>query len=201
MHKLIFALSLFIHYSKGIAQQTTFDSTKVHQVCLSKNEVTLFELITAYRKENGLPYIPLSTQLSYVAQTHAKDLFVNKPNQHGCNMHSWSNNGPWAACCYSPDHKNPSCMWNKPKELTNYTDNGFEIAHNTWHSDDANYEVRAYEALDGWKHSTGHNNVILNKSIWKDEQWNAIGVGIYKGYAIVWFGREKDAEGSPMLCK
>lgn len=177
------------------------DSSKVHSVCLSANEMKLFELITQYRKDNSLPYVPLSTQLSYVAQVHAKDLFIYKPNKNGCNMHSWSSNGKWSSCCYSPDHKHPECMWNKPKELTNYTDAGFEIAHNTWHSDDADYEVKAEEALNGWKGSQGHNDVILNKSIWKTEKWNAMGVGIYKGYAIVWFGRATDKEGSPVLCK
>lgn len=161
----------------------------------------LFELITQYRKDKGLPYIPLSTQLSYVAQTHAKDLAVYHPDKNGCNMHSWSSNGKWTSCCYTPDHKQASCMWSKPKELTNYTGQGFEISFNTWHSDDANYTVKAEEALTGWKGSPGHNDVVLNKSIWKTETWNAIGIGVYKGYAVVWFGREKDSEGSPEICK
>ncbi len=173
----------------------------MHAVCLTANEMRLFELITQYRKDKGLPYIPLSIQLSYVAQVHAKDLFVNHPDKNGCNMHSWSSNGKWTPCCYTPDHKQANCMWNKPRELTNYDSEGFEISHNTWHSDDANYTVTATEALAGWKGSEPHNDIILNKSIWKTEKWNAIGIGVYKGYAVVWFGRVVDGEGSPNVCE
>jgi len=198
MQKIFFSLCLFFVGATVSAQK---DSSKIHAVCLTANEMKLFELITQYRKANGLPYVPLSTELSYVAQTHAKDLFVYHPDKNGCNMHSWSSNGKWSSCCYTPDHKQASCMWNKPRELTNYVGDGYEISHTIWHSDDANYTVKAEEALAGWKGSPSHNDVVLNKSIWKTERWNAIGIGIYKGYAVVWFGREADVEGSPGVCR
>ena len=198
MKKILLFVCLFIEVSTVFAQK---DSSKIHAVCLSANEMKLFDLITAYRKENGLPYIPLSTQLSYVAQQHSKDLAIYRPDINGCNMHSWSANGKWTACCYTPDHKQASNMWNKPRELTNYTDNGFEIAFSSWHSDDSKYTVLAADALAGWKGSEGHNSVIMNKSIWKNETWNAIGIGIYRGYAVVWFGKSVDDTGSPSLCR
>jgi len=37
-----------------------------------------------------------------------------------------------------------------------------------------------------------YQEVILNHGRWKKYQWNAIGVGIYKGYAALWFGVEHD---------
>ena len=43
-----------------------------------------------------------------------------------------------------------------------------------------------------WKKSTGHNQVIVNEGIWKKIMWNAIGIGIYKEYAVVWFGEIED---------
>jgi uncharacterized protein YkwD len=46
--------------------------------------------------------------------------------------------------------------------------------------------------LESWKGSPGHNAVILNEGIWSDSNWKAIGVGIYKGYAVIWFGEEPD---------
>src|ERR1044071_1101964 len=95
---------------------------------LTSEELKLYNLITAYRTQNGLPSIPLSVSLTEVAQLHAKDLETNRPNQEGCSMHSWSANGKWTSCCYTPDHAQKLCMWNKPKELTSYTGNGFEIA-------------------------------------------------------------------------
>ena len=55
-------------------------------------------------------------------------------------------------------------------------------------------------ALHLWKHSSGHNNVIANLKSWKGVEWNAIGIGIHKGFACVWFGEEYDVEGEPMAC-
>ncbi|MFM7709670.1 MAG: hypothetical protein ACKO5C_02030 [Ferruginibacter sp.] len=78
-------------------------------------------------------------------------------------------------------------MWSKPRELTKYKGNGYEISH--MNSAGAN----PIEALDSWQFSSGHNEVILNVGVWK-ESWNAIGVGMLGNYAVVWFGREKDVE-------
>ena len=138
-----------------------------------------------YRKEKGLPQIPISVSLTFVAQTHVKDLANNRPNNGICNAHSWSSNGKWRACCYTADHARAECMWSKPRELTNYQGNGYEIA--CWSSAD----IDANQALAEWKSSSGHNAVIINQGIWKD-QWNAIGIGIYQGFAVVWFGKEFD---------
>jgi hypothetical protein len=77
-------------------------------------------------------------------------------------------------------------MWNKPREMTNYKGNGYEISYGGGSS------ITAEGALKGWKSSTGHNNVIINKDIWKNSNWQSIGIGIYKGYAMVWFGKDKD---------
>lgn len=157
---------------------------------LSPEELKLYKLITAYRAQNGLPAIPLSVSLTDVAQIHAKDLETNRPDQEGCSMHSWSANGKWSSCCYTPDHAQKLCMWNKPKELTSYTGNGFEIA--------ATYSelIDATKALDLWKESKFHNEALLNKGAYA-RTWNAMGIGIYKNYAVVWFGHEVDAKGAP----
>lgn len=167
---------------------------------LTAEEKQLYELIMNYRTQKHLPAIPLSSNLTVVAQTHAKDLHENRPFNKKCNMHSWSRKGEWKACCYTSDHKNAECMWDKPRELTSYKGDGFEIAHGF-----ANYDkyqgvdVTPETALDGWKKSKGHNQVIVNLGIWKDVEWQAIGIGIYKDFAVVWFGREKDETGNPEL--
>lgn len=182
-----------------LVAQTT-DSAKTISVCVKTNEMELYNLVMKYRKQNNLPEIPLSASLTYVAQTHCKDLVENFVRGNECNMHSWSTKGKWSACCYTNDHKNASKMWNKPRELTNYKGNGYEIAFYTWSSANANYTATAAEALEGWKNSSGHNDVILNKSIWSDIKWNAIGIGIYRGYAVIWFGAEKDEATTPSIC-
>ncbi|HCT29451.1 MAG TPA: CAP domain-containing protein [Bacteroidales bacterium] len=157
---------------------------------LSKKEEKLYKLLMKYRKQNNLPAIPISKSLTIIAQTHVKDLVENKPYIEGCNAHSWSSKGNWTACCYTPDHKNAACMWSKPRELTSYAGNGYEIAcgSNLYCSE---FIMTAEYAIQSWKKSPGHNAVIINQGGWADP-WNAIGIGVYKGFAVVWFGRESE---------
>lgn len=169
------------------------------EFCVSPAELLLYKKINEYRRQKGLPEVKLSVSLCYVARVHAKDQTDNFKSGGHCNMHSWSDKGNWSSCCYTPDHKKGQCMWDKPRELTNYQANGYEISF--WSnfesvtSDDA-----AKDILDGWKRSPGHNDVIINRNIWKSVKWNAIGVGIYNEYADVWFGEETDDAGEPNLC-
>jgi len=197
-YSIIIVLLLNTHLV--IAQQSNH-LLKNFTVCINENEMNLYNLVMQYRQQNGLPIIPLSPSLTFVAQTHCKDLVVNKPKTANCNLHSWSTNGTWSSCCYTPDHQQAICMWNKPRELTNYKGDGFEIAFHIWRSDNATYTVTPQEALNGWKESQGHNDVILNKSIWNSISWNAIGIGIYQGYATIWFGSAKDGLIELQECK
>ena len=154
---------------------------------LSEEEIKLYNLIMKYRKDYKLPTIPLSKSLTFVAQTHVKDLVVNSPINNKCNLHSWSSEGIWTSCCYTDDHAKASCMWDKPSELTTYSGFGYEIAYSS------SEVVTAEDALEGWKESPGHNAVIINQGPWGGK-WNAIGIGILEGYAVVWFGNEIDTE-------
>lgn len=156
-------------------------------VCLSAEEKKLYGMMMAYRKTKGLESIPLSAKLTKVAQAHAKDLSENHdPTQERCNLHSWSKKGSWTSCCYTADHKQAACMWNKPREIADYPSNGYEISY--YFSAGADAE----SGLEGWKQSTGHNQMIINDGIWKKIKWNAIGIGFYKEYGVVWFGDTKD---------
>ena len=158
---------------------------------LNNEESKLYNLIMEYRASKGLPEIALSKSLTFVAQTHVKDLENNHPDIGNCNMHSWSNKGDWTPCCYTSDHARAQCMWGKPSELTSYKGNGYEIAYGS-----SGLLVTALGALNGWKKSHGHNQVIINQGIWHDNNWKAIGIGIYKGFAVVWFGEERDKNSS-----
>lgn len=169
-----------------------------HEVCLNGQELRLYQMLMEHRINNGLPEIPLSVNLTWVAQIHALDLEENNPDQGGCNMHSWSDRGPWRACCYRDDHRDPHCMWDKPAEITNYQGRGYEIVFQYWPVT-SKVDLPA-NAMQGWKGSPGHNNTILNQGIFEKARWNAIGIGIMAGYVVVWFGEEPDAEGPPPLC-
>jgi uncharacterized protein YkwD len=77
-------------------------------------------------------------------------------------------------------------MWDKPKEIAGYEGAGYEIAFFS------SGDFTAKLALESWKKSPGHHNVIINKDIWKEMKWGAIGVGIQGNYAVIWFGVEPD---------
>ncbi len=159
---------------------------------LTPQEKQLYQDITDYRAAYKLPSIPLSPALITVAKLHVRDLSENPPDGTRCNYHSWSDKGSWFACCYTEDHAKAQCMWDKPRELTTYIGNGYEIAEVL--SNCENCIITPEMALDGWKHSPGHNSTILNLDIWKTHPWQAIGIAIYGGIAVVWFGEEPDPE-------
>lgn len=153
-------------------------------------EIKLYNLINTYRKENNLPAIPMSLKLNMVAKIHCKDLYDNfKRDSCGCIEHSWSDKGIWKPVCYTHDHARKEEMWNKPFQITGYNGNGFEIEHNHIPKDDL---CNAQCAINGWKGSHGHDIVMINKEDWKNIKFKAMGVGMYKGYACVWFGETED---------
>jgi hypothetical protein len=153
---------------------------------------TLASLINQYRVAQGLSAIPVSVSLTRVAEAHVADLEKNAPTGT-CNLHSWSNQGNWSSCCYTGDHAAAQCMWDKPREITNgvYKGDGYENA--AWNSG----VMTAAGALEQWKSSPAHLDVILNRGIWANSQWKAIGAAVSAHYAVVWFGKETDPAGSP----
>lgn len=187
--KVAFALMLvaIIPMLQGCDPKPEIDDDAV---TLSAAEMELYTLLMSYRAEFGLNDIPLSSSLSLVAQMHAHDLHENNPMTDSCNSHSWSEFGDWTSCCYTADHAQAACMWNKPRELTDYTGNGFEIASYSI------VNINPSGALSSWKNSPGHDAVIRNAGPWST-QWKAIGIGIKGRYATVWFGREEDLAGPP----
>ena len=159
---------------------------------LSLREEELAKRINDYRKSKGLKPLKVSKSLTFVARTHNND--QNKyyseswKDSRGiaANLHSWSNHGKWKPVMYTPDHKYQEGMWNKPKELTNFKVDGYEIsAMSDFTTDDA-----AARALNIWKNSQGHNAVIVG-----EDDWNTIsvmGVSINGGYADIWFADESN---------
>jgi hypothetical protein len=169
------------------------------EVCLSPTEKSLAILINAYRREKKLPEIAISPALTYVAQAHVRDLTLYYRQNKRCNLHSWSDHGLWSSCCYTDDHQKASCMWNKPRELTSYSGDGYEIAFYSNYPYASPAEFAA-DILKGWKKSPGHNEIIINLNKWKTSNWKAMGVGVYGDYAVVWFGGESDVAGEPNEC-
>lgn len=160
--------------------------------CSETEEEKLGRLINEYRAEAGLPAIPIGVHMTTVARAHVRDSVMSNPHgTDGCNMHSWSSNTfdgfQWTSCCYTPDHARASCIWDKPRELTPLTGNGFENSASGY----ATVEL----ALEGWKNSPGHNSVIMNLGIWEDMDWKFMGVGVThfeQNFYHVWFYANTD---------
>jgi hypothetical protein len=153
----------------------------------------LYAAINAYRQGLGLPAIPLSPQLTAVAQAHIKDLIANAdtdPNYTGagCVPHGWSSQGQWTGGCYKfEDASTFPIMWNKPREIANYPGDGFEILFGA-----NGGTATANAALQAWQSDPPHNDVIVNQGIWQSHPWQAVGVWVEDGWASVWFGEVAD---------
>ena len=160
---------------------------------LTEKEAKLYYKINAYRESLGLPKLSFSKSLSEVARAHVHDSNTYTPEnqvdsrgEQG-NLHSWSGNGSWTRLVYTDDHHYGNGMWSKPREITNYTGNGYEIS--------AKYSgmISPETALNLWKNSPGHNQVMSTQGMWSDLK--TMGVSIDGHYAHVWFGSDADPDG------
>lgn len=152
---------------------------------LSADELRLGRLVNRYRSNHDLPRIPLSKALTTVGNRHVRDL--DKYGVQG-SLHAWSD-APYDA--NDPDTY-PS-MWEAPQRLkTGYPGYGYENAYGA-----SGFTVTPKGAFQAWKNSPPHNAVMLSEGIWSDSPWKALGVGMYKGFAVLWFGHEKDPTGKP----
>lgn len=160
---------------------------------VSEKEAKLYYIINSYRESQGLQKLSFSKSLTIVARTHVSDSNTYTPeNQRDSrgmqgNLHSWSNHGSWTPVVYTSDHEYAANMWSKPRELTSYTGNGYEIS--SWNSGNITPE----DALDLWKNSSGHNAVMTTQGNWSDLK--TMGVAIDGKYAHVWFGSAADPAG------
>jgi uncharacterized protein YkwD len=151
--------------------------------------VEIVDIINAVRAEHGLAAVPLSPSMCVVAATHNQDLAAHAPHAPAeCNLHSWSDQGPWTGCCYTPDHAQAQCMWDKPGELTDYPGNGYEVSA-------AGGGLTPQSAVDLWMGSPGHRAVLLSEGAWADPPWMALGADLQDGFAAAWFGRQADPDG------
>ena len=166
---------------------------KLREYGLSEAEANLYYLINEYRESLGLSKLSFSKSLTSVARAHVKDSHDYTPrlqlDDRGIqgNLHSWSNNGNWSGGAYTPDHEHAEIMWDKPSELTDYKGSGYEIS--VYHSIGIDPKL----ALDLWKSSSGHNEVIIGANDWSFI--TTMGVAMDKNYSHVWFGGDEDPAG------
>jgi hypothetical protein len=164
--------------------------------CLSEQEAWLSRKVLEYRASQNLRSIPISRSLSHVAKIHAKDLTANPPAPD-CTLQSWSSSPKWTGCCYTKDHTNASCMLDKPRELTDYKSDGYEMVYVSPDGMPTSVE----KVLEKWKTGFGFERVISNKKDWDKEEWRAMGIAVFGKYAILWLGTERDPKPIPGICE
>jgi hypothetical protein len=180
---LVFFLSIVMAFPviAGENLVITFGNDSV-KVVLSQDENILVNIINDMRRQNKMEAIPLSADLCKVSQTHIEDLMKNKPQERGCSLHSWSGGGKWTSCCNTKDAFGIECMKSKPREITGYKGDGYELIY--WGADKAT----ASDAGKLWKQVDASSDMILSHAKWSAYHWKALGVGIKDGFAILWLG-------------
>ena len=98
---------------------------------------------------------------------------------------------------YTSDHKQAGLIWSKPGEISNYKFAGYEISFGYGHDARKTHNINPVGTVQGWIHSKGHNDVMLERGAFKHTRMKVMGVGVYKGIANVWFGEELDTYPAP----
>merc|ERR1712029_1295260 len=159
-------------------QLSTIDSP----VQKSPIEVAARDLIPS---DEEAAYFPTTYQIG--SCNDIENLINDERKRYGykplkCDLHSWFGEH---ACCYTRDHNNGGCVWNKPYELSKWDKReGYEISHAT------SGQVSAKGAFNGWKRSPGHYALIRpSNGYWKD--LDTVGCWWEKHFANCWFATEE----------
>jgi len=162
--------------------------------CISVQEKLLFDQLNQLIEDYGKEKLAYSASLSYVAKTHVNDLLQNHPDTRICNLSSWSDKGDWTACCHNAYVPQQDCMWDKPKELTQYPYRGYEIAG---YFEDA-FTVDSVIKL--WSGTKEVLDMLLTDGNFQSKKWTCMGVGLNAKYVSVWFGQRSDKLNRIELC-
>lgn len=156
----------------------------------SFEEEKLSSLLNQYRAQNQLPAIPLSSSLSRLANRHIRDLQENL-SQYNRSGKDWRFG--WSNCPYDGERSTTySCMWAAPQRLkTSYQGKAYEMICG------GDGQITAQAALRCWQNSPLNKDLLLNQGLWRNYKWQAIGISLDRGYAILWLGQEADGINLP----
>ncbi|KAI9294114.1 hypothetical protein K502DRAFT_11039 [Neoconidiobolus thromboides FSU 785] len=132
--------------------------------------------LNAERSKRGLYQINISKKLTKVAQAHVDDLSKYADSKPG--LHDWPS---VFKCKISEGYK---CMWDKPRQLTGYSGNGYEVSFLGL--------TKPKDLIRGWLNSKPHAEVLLNQGSWHDNKWEAVGAATRGQYSVMWFGEVSD---------
>ncbi len=151
---------------------------------ISPAEKELYRIINEYRAQNNKPPVALSEPLSLVANRHILDLTINVKYL----THGWSN------CAYDLKNKAAgNCLFESPQRLNaGYAGQGFDNLYRNLSG-----TATPALALEAWKKSLMHNNLMLNLDVWKDVKYDAFGIAVSGNYAAIWFGSNESQHVNP----
>ncbi|KAI9293453.1 hypothetical protein K502DRAFT_366709 [Neoconidiobolus thromboides FSU 785] len=140
---------------------------------------SLIEKINTLRIEHSLSPLTTSSKLTQTASAHVKNLNQNPSIPPG--SLDW---GGELLCSVSTSY---NCTWNKPLELANYENKGYEITF------DGSLGVEAL--FNEWKEEVNPIfNFLLNREAYSGNQWKVIGVAKEENYGSLWMGEISDEE-------
>eukprot|EP01083_Nonionella_stella_P115973 344268_1 len=165
----------------------------IDNVASKTNGEKLADLVNGYRRQKGLSTIPYSKALMKVAKLHVENScqVTSLSNRDCWNPHSWDKipgtRQDYKTCCYDPWKGNTGkCIWDKPREIAGFDENGFEISSGGGSS--------LNDFLDGWKESSSHDDTITQSNSWKYYKWKSIGCAAVIGQvAHCWFASKSDS--------
>jgi len=181
---------LFFSLNENISAQSKIPK----KFCISPQEKLLFDQLNQLIKDYGKAKLELSASLSYVAKVHVSDLLNYHPDTSFCNMSSWSDKGDWTPCCHNPYIPQQDCMWDKPKELTQYPYRGYELV--SYFEEEFNVD----SVMNLWSSSKQVLDMVLMNGNFDKKRWVCMGVGMNENYVSVWFGQRGDNQKKPGVC-
>ncbi len=140
--------------------------------------------MNVYRLSHGKKWLKLNNKLNTVARLHLENLKDSFSTNRKYISHSWFADPQerWTPYKYVKV-KDGGPILDKAREITKYDGISAEIWAGT-----GDYKPATWLSL--WAHSTGHRNTILQVGGWEDNNWTGVGVCIYNGMAVMWFGDE-----------
>lgn len=131
---------------------------------INREEWNVFAEINSHRSNNGLPTVVLSRKLSNVAAAWSRQMASDDSLYHPTRV--WLENRVRAQ----------GYPWQYPY-VADICAGGVAFSGET-----------AQQAINAWRASTLHNNVILERGSWSMADWRAVGIGqVYDSSTNKWF--------------
>ncbi|MFY0608541.1 MAG: hypothetical protein JXR10_17625 [Cyclobacteriaceae bacterium] len=119
-------------------------------------QIALMHSINDYRAGLGLVALPMSADMTRIAELHAKDAIENNPCGLTSCTHSWSSNGEWASWF----NGSGDCLSYVADPSKGYPNTVGQICTGPWNHSDWTIEQFADTAVNNWHNSPSHRAIL-----------------------------------------